>query len=173
MSKTRDNLLAAFAGESQARNKYTFYASAAKKEGYLQIADIFYETAANEQEHAEVIFKLLGGIGDTKANLQAGIDGETFEWTDMYPEFLKIAREEGETEAAKYFERVIEVEKRHAERFQALKGMLENGQLYNKPQSVKWKCRECGYVVEGNHPPEKCPLCNHSKEYYEVMCERY
>ena len=173
MSKTRDNLMAAFAGESQARNKYTFYASVAKKEGYLQIAEIFEETAANEKEHAEVIAKLLGAIGDTKANIRAGIEGETYEWTDMYPEFLKIAREEGETEAAKYFERVIQVEKRHAERFQALLDMLEKDELYKKPQSVKWKCRECGYVVEGNEPPEKCPLCNHAKQYYEVMCENY
>lgn len=173
MSKTRDNLMAAFAGESQARNKYTFYTSVAKKEGYLQIAEIFEETAANEKEHAEVIAKLLGNIGDTKKNLRAGIEGETYEWTEMYPEFLKIAREEGEMEAAKFFERVIEVEKRHAERFNTLLDMLEKDEIYKKPQSVKWKCRECGYVVEGNEPPEKCPLCNHAKQYYEIMCERY
>lgn len=173
MSKTRDNLLAAFAGESQARNKYTFFASAAKKEGLLQISEIFEETAGNEKEHAEVIFKLLHGIGDTKANLKVANEGETYEWTEMYPEFLKIAREEGETEAAKYFERVIEVEKRHAERFQDLLTILENGELYKKAQSTKWICRECGYVVEGNEPPEKCPLCSHSKEYYQVFSEKY
>lgn len=173
MSKTTDNLLAAFAGESQARNKYTFYASVAKKEGLLQISEIFEETGGNEKEHAEVIFKLLKSLGDTRANLKAAIEGETFEWTSMYPEFLKIAREEGETEPAKFFERVIEVEKRHAERYQALLDMLEKGELYKKPQSVKWICRECGYVAEGTEPPEKCPLCSHAKEYYQVFCENY
>ena len=173
MSQTMDNLKAAFAGESQARNKYTFFASVAKKEGLLQIADVFLETAANEKEHAEIIFKLLDSLGDTIANLKMGIEGETFEWVDMYPEFLKVAREEGELESAKFFERVIEVEKRHAERFQTLLSLLENDQLTKKPQPVKWKCRECGYVVEGTEPPEKCPLCSHGKEYYEVLCERY
>jgi len=170
MSKqTIDNLKAAFAGESQARNKYTFFASVARKEGWLEIAEIFEETAKNEQEHAEIILKLLKGIGDSKFNLQAAIDGETYEWEDMYPSFAKVAREEGETEAAKYFEEVAKVEKYHAQRFKELLEELERGELLKKPEKVQWQCRECGYIWEGNEPPANCPLCGHKKEYYKEL----
>lgn len=170
-NQTEDNLKAAFAGESQARNKYTFFASVARKEGWLEIAEIFEETANNEKEHAEIILKLLKGIGDSKANLKAAIAGESYEYEDMYPEFAKVAREEGQTEAAKYFEEVAKVEKHHAERFKALLETLENGKLLQKDQPTKWKCRECGYIHEGTTPPDNCPLCNHDKKYYELLCE--
>ncbi|MDA8235346.1 MAG: rubrerythrin family protein [Clostridia bacterium] len=170
MSKrTIENLKAAFAGESQARNKYTFFASVAKKEGWLEIAEVFEEAARNEKEHAEIIFKLLKGIGDSKANLQTAIDGENFEWMDMYAEFAKVAKEEGETIAADFFENVAKVEKYHAQRFQQLKDQLEKGELLNKPASINWQCRECGYLWEGSEPPAKCPLCGHGKEYYKPM----
>lgn len=172
MSKqTMDNLKAAFAGESQARNKYTFYASVARKEGWLKVAEVFEETASNEKEHAEVIFKLLKGIGDSKANLLAAIEGETYEYHDMYPEFARIAREEGEMAAAKFFEEAAKVEKHHADRFKAMLDTLEKGQLLKKDENMQWKCRECGYIHEGTEPPEVCPLCNHAKEYYELLCE--
>jgi rubrerythrin len=165
--KTKNNLLAAFAGESQARNKYTFFASVARKEGWLEIAELFEETAKNEQEHAEIIFKLLKGIGDSNANLQAAIDGETYEFTYMYPSFLKEALEEGETEAAKYFEEVAKVEKLHAQKFAEMKAKLNQGKMLKANTGIKWKCRECGFVYEGNEPPEKCPLCGHDKTYYK------
>lgn len=167
--KTVENLKAAFAGESQARNKYTFFAAVARKEGWLEIAEIFEETAKNEKEHAEIIYKLLKGIGDSKANLQAAIEGETYEYHDMYPEFAQTAREEGEVAAAKYFEEVAKVEKYHAERYQALLESLEQGTLLKKSSAAKWQCRECGYIVEGNEPPETCPLCAHAKEYYKPI----
>ncbi|KNZ68298.1 rubrerythrin [Thermincola ferriacetica] len=164
--KTVKNLLAAFTGESQARNKYTFFASVARKEGWLEIAEFFEEAAKNEKEHAEVILKLLKGIGDTRANLQAAIDGESFEYKDMYPAFLKDALEEGVTEAAKFFETVATVEKRHAEKFTKLLAALENGKLLVRDDIIAWQCRECGFVHEGTEPPEKCPLCGHDRTFY-------
>lgn len=173
MSKTEENLWAAFAGESQARNKYDFFAKVARKEGYEKLAEFFEETARNEQEHAKLIFKLLKGIGGSKKNLQAAIEGETYEYTDMYPGFAKVAKEEGETEAAMYFETVAKVEEEHAKRYKALLENLESGKLLKKDQAVKWKCRKCGYIHEGTEPPERCPLCDHPKGYYEQLCENY
>ncbi len=165
--KTIENLKAAFAGESQARNKYTFFASVAKNEGWLEVAEAFEVAAANEEAHAKVIFKLLKGIGDTKANLHAAIDGETFEHEDMYPEFLKVAEEEGEEAAAKYFRTVIDVEKHHADMFAALKERLEKGELLKTEKNTKWKCRVCGYIHEGTTPPDVCPLCHHPAKFYQ------
>lgn len=165
--KTIENLKTAFAGESQARNKYTFFASVARNEGWLEVAEFFEEAAANEGAHAKVIFKLLQGIGDTKANLQSAIDGETYEHEDMYPEFLKVAEEEGDESAANYFRTVIDVEKHHAETFAELKRRLENNQLLNSSEEIKWKCRVCGYIHEGTTPPDVCPLCAHPKKHYE------
>ncbi len=167
--KTVKNLLAAFAGESQARNKYTFFASVARKEGWLEIAEFFEEAAKNEKEHAEVILKLLKGIGDTKVNLKSAIDGESYEYKEMYPAFLKDALEEGELAAAKFFETVATVEEGHARRFAELLALLEDGKLLSKDYAVKWQCRECGYVHEGNEPPEKCPLCGHDRTYYKPV----
>jgi len=164
--KTVENLKAAFAGESQARNKYTFFADVAKKEGLFEISEAFEEAAFNEQQHAKLIFKLLGGIGDTKANLRAAIAGEDDEYTSMYPEFAKVAREEGELEAAKYCEEVAKVEEHHSAAFQALLRRLEEGTLLKSQQPTKWKCRVCGYIHEGNEPPDVCPLCAHPKEHY-------
>ncbi|MFZ5639809.1 MAG: rubrerythrin [Bacillota bacterium] len=167
--KTIENLKAAFAGESQARNKYTFFASVARKEGWLEIAEIFEETAKNEKEHAEIILKLLKGIGDSKQNLQAAIDGESYEWEDMYPSFAKAAREEGQTEAARFFEEVAKVEKYHAERYRKMLAALETGTLLKDEARVAWQCRECGYIYEGTEPPAKCPLCGHAREYYKRL----
>ena len=168
-NKTVENLKAAFAGESQARNKYTFFASVARKEGWLEIAEVFEETARNEKEHAEIIYKLLKGIGDSKFNLGEAIAGETYEYHDMYPEFARVAKEEGQLEAAKYFAEVAKVEKFHAERYQELLDSLEAGTLLKKANPSKWQCRECGYIVDGIEPPDKCPLCAHSKEYYKAI----
>ncbi|MFZ5942606.1 MAG: rubrerythrin family protein [Bacillota bacterium] len=174
MSKqTVDNLKAAFAGESQARNFYTFWAGVAKKEGWLKIAEVFEETARNEKEHAEVILKLLNGINSSSENLKVAIDKETYEYEDMYPKFEKVAREEGFTEAANYFKLVQQVEKHHADRFAKLLGSLENDTLLKKDESIKWKCRECGYIADGNEPPAKCPLCGHDKSYYEPFMEEF
>ncbi|MDY6964633.1 MAG: rubrerythrin family protein [Halobacteriota archaeon] len=173
MSKTEENLWAAFAGESQARNKYDFFAKVARSEGFEKLAEFFEETARNEHEHAKLIFKLLNGIGDSKKNLQTGIEGETYEYTEMYPGFAKVAREEGEIEAAMYFETVAKVEEEHAKRYKALLENLESGKLLKKDQSIKWKCRKCGYIHEGTEPPERCPLCDHPEGYYEPLCENY
>lgn len=167
--KTLKNLLEAFAGESQARNKYTFFASVARKEGWLEVAEALEEAAQNEREHAKIIYKLVNGIGDTKANLKAAIEGESYEYQDMYPRFLQDAIEEGETEAAKYFENVAKVEKHHAARFAELLDKLENGQLLAKTEPIKWQCRECGYIHEGNEPPAICPLCGHDKTFYKPL----
>lgn len=167
--KTVKNLWEAFAGESQARNKYTFFASVARKEGWLEIAEVFEEAAKNEKEHAEIIFKLLQELGDSKANLKAAIEGETHEFTEMYPTFLKEALEEGETKAAKYFETVATVEKHHAEKFAKLLDALEKGKLLARDSAAAWKCRECGYIHEGTTPPERCPLCGHEKTYYKPV----
>jgi len=164
--RTEENLRAAFAGESQARNKYTFFAQVARKEGWFQIAEAFEEAAINEEQHAKLILKLLGGLGDTKANLKEGILGEDHEHQSMYPEFAKIAREEGEMEAAKYCEEVAKVEMHHSRRFNELLKELEEGTLLKKPHSTIWKCRVCGYIYEGNEPPDVCPLCAHPKQHY-------
>lgn len=167
--KTVKNLLAAFAGESQARNKYTFFASVARKEGWLEIAECFEEAAKNEKEHAEIILKLLKGIGDTRANLKAAIAGESYEFEEMYPAFLKDALEEGEAAAAKYFEGVADVEKRHAEKFAKLLAALEDGKLLKKDSAAAWQCRECGYIHDGAEPPAKCPLCGHDRTFYKPV----
>ena len=172
-SKTERNLLAAFAGESQARNKYTYYASVAKKEGFEQIAGIFLETAENEKEHAEREFDFLKGIGDTSANLKAAAEGEHYEWTEMYPEFERVAREEGFGEIADFFEEVAEVEEEHEKRYLALLKNVKEGKVFKKDNVVRWKCRNCGYVHEGTEAPEMCPACDHPQSYYEVLSENY
>lgn len=172
-SKTEKNLLAAFAGESQARNKYSYFASQAKKEGYEQIAAIFQETADNEKEHAKKEFKFLKGIGDTKANLLAAAEGENHEWTSMYPEFAKVAIEEGFTKIAKVFEEIAKVEKEHEKRYKKLLKNLEEGRVFKKDKPVKWKCRNCGYIYEGTEPPKICPACDHPQSYYELLSENY
>ena len=170
MSKTEENLKAAFAGESQARNKYYYFAKVARKEGYLYIAKIFEETALNEMQHAKDEFKLLKGIGDTKANLKAAIAGEHYENTEMYPKMQKEADEEGNKEAAKLFKEVSEVEKHHEERYKKLLGMVEKGTVFKRDKPIRWKCGKCGYIYDGTEPPEKCPSCKHPKEYYEPEC---
>jgi len=172
-SKTEKNLLAAFAGESQARNKYSYFASQAKKEGYEQIAAIFQETADNEKEHAKKEFKFLKGIGDTKANLLAAAEGENHEWTSMYPEFAKVAREEGFTKIAEIFEEIAKVEKEHEKRYKKLLKNLEEGKVFKKDNPVMWKCRNCGYIYEGTEPPKICPACDHPQSYYELLSENY
>ncbi len=172
-SKTEQNLMAAFAGESQARNKYTYFASVAKKEGYEQISAIFTETAGNEKEHAEVEFKFLSGIGNTIENLKAAAAGENEEWTHMYPDFEKVAREEGFTEIADFFKEVAEVEAEHEKRYLALLKKVEEGKVFKNDESTKWKCRNCGYIHEGTEAPEVCPVCDHPQAYYELLAENY
>jgi len=170
MSKTEENLKAAFAGESQARNKYDYYAKVARKEGYLYIAKFFEETAINEHQHAKDEFKLLKGIGDTAANLKAAAEGENYEHTDMYPTFAKEAKEEGNMEAAALFSQIAKVEKEHEGRYLKLLKMVEDGTVYKRDKPIRWKCAKCGYVHEGTEPPTKCPSCKHEKEYYEPEC---
>ena len=172
-SKTEKNLLAAFAGESQARNKYTYFASAAKKEGFEQIAAIFLKTADNEKEHAKMWLKALGGIGDTKANLAAAADGENYEWTDMYESFAKDAEEEGFTDLAAKFRAVGAIEKAHEERYRALLKNVEMQQVFEKSEMTMWECRNCGHLVMGKKAPEVCPVCNHPQSYFEVRTENY
>ena len=174
-SKTEQNLLTAFAGESQARNKYTYFASKAKKEGYEQIAAIFQETADNEKEHAKMWFKLLNGgeIGTTEENLQAAADGENYEWTDMYAEFAKTAKEEGFTRIAYLFEEVAKIEKEHEERYLKLLNNVKNGKVFEAGEVKIWKCRNCGHIVVGTSAPEVCPVCNHPKAYFEIKAENY
>jgi rubrerythrin len=172
-SQTEKNLLAAFAGESQARNKYTYFASVARKEGYEQIAAIFEETAGNEKEHAEVEFKFLKGIDDTKANLAAAAAGEHYEWTDMYPSFEKAAREEGFIEVANAFKEISKVEAEHEKRYKKLLANIEKKRVFKSDKIVKWKCRNCGYVHNGKTAPGVCPACNHPQSYYELMAENY
>lgn len=167
MSKTEENIKAAFAGESQARNKYTYFAEVARQEGYHYIAKIFEETAFNEMQHAKDHFKLLNGIGDTVANLKEAIGGEHYETVEMYPGFAKEADEEGNTAAAVLFRQIGKVEAHHRERYKKLLEMVENGTVFKRDQPIKWKCSVCGYVVEGNEPPPKCPACKNPKEYYE------
>ena len=174
-SKTEQNLMTAFAGESQARNKYTYFASKAKKEGYEQIAAIFQETADNEKEHAKMWFKLLNGgdIGDTAANLKAAADGENYEWTDMYAEFAKTAKEEGFNHIAFLFEEVAKIEKEHEERYLKLLENVKDGKVFEAGEVKIWKCRNCGHIVVGTKAPEVCPVCNHPKAYFEIKAENY
>jgi rubrerythrin len=167
MSKTDENLKAAFAGESQARNKYTYFAQIARKEGLHYIAKIFEETAENEKRHAKDEFVLLNGLGDTAANLDAAINGEQYETITMYPKFAEQAKEDGNMAAARLFMQIARVEAHHRDRYQKLLERVKNGTVYKREKPIKWKCSVCGYVHEGTEPPGKCPCCQHPKEYYE------
>ena len=172
-SKTEKNLMEAFAGESQARNKYTYFASVAKKEGYEQIAALFLETAENEKEHAKIHFKYFNGISDTKANLAAAAAGENYEWTDMYDRMAKEADEEGFTEIAAKFRGIGAIEKEHEARFRRLLENVENGEVFKRGSITIWKCRNCGHIVVGTEAPKVCPVCNHAQSYFEVKAENY
>jgi rubrerythrin len=185
-SETEKNLLKAFAGESQARNRYTYFASEARKAGYIQIANIFEETAGNEKEHAKIFFKHLEGgdveivaaypagmIKDTAANLEAAADGEKMEWSKLYSDFSKIANDEGFPEIASSFSHIAEVEKFHEARYRKLLGNVRTGEVFKKKQKTKWHCSNCGYIYEGTEPPVKCPACQHEQAYYEVLAENY
>ena len=172
-SKTEKNLMTAFAGESQARNKYTYFASVAKKEGYEQIAAIFEQTANNEKEHAKMWFKALGELGDTKANLLAAAEGENYEWTDMYATFAKEAEEEGFKELAYKFAQVAKIEKAHEERYRALLSNVELQKVFEKSEEQIWECRNCGHLVMGKKAPAMCPVCAHPQSYFEVRKENY
>jgi len=185
-TKTEQNLLKAFAGESQARNRYTYFASAARKEGFEQIANIFAETAENEKEHAKIFFNHLEGgdveivasypagmTKDTKANLEAAAAGENLEWTTLYANFAKIAREEGFIEVARSFEQISKVEKFHESRYRKLAANIANGEVFKKKAVVKWHCANCGYIHEGTEPPKECPACKHPQAFFEVLAENY
>ena len=172
-TQTEKNLLAAFAGESEARNKYTFFASKARKEGYEQIAALFLKTAENEKEHAKLWFKELEGIGDTAENLQAAAEGENYEWTDMYEDFAKTAEAEGFTELAHRFRLVAAIEKHHEERYRALLHNVEMAEVFAKSEVKVGECRNCGHIVIGTSAPEVCPTCNHPQSYFEVREENY
>lgn len=185
-TKTEKNLLASFAGESQARNRYTYFASAARKAGYEQIAAVFLETAENEREHAKVFFKYLEGgdveitaaypagvIGDTAQNLKAAAEGEKLEWSKLYLDAENIARHEGFEEIARSFKEIAEVEVQHEKRYRALLKNVREGKVFKKDKSVKWHCRNCGYMHEGPEAPKDCPACKHPQAYYEVLCENY
>ena len=172
-TKTEQNLKDAFAGESQARNKYTYFASVAKKEGYEQMAELFLKTAENEKEHAKMWFKELAGIGDTKENLKQAADGENYEWTDMYEQFAKTAEEEGFPELAFKFRAVGEIEKQHEKRYRALLENIETAQVFSKSEVKIWECRNCGHIVVGTKAPEVCPVCKHPQSYFEVRAENY
>jgi len=185
-TKTEKNLLASFAGESQARNRYTYFAGAAKKEGYIQIFNIFSETAENEKEHAKVFFKYLEGgdvevaavypagvIAGTKTNLEAAAAGENLEWTRIYADFARTAKDEGFSEVARSFEQIAKVEKFHEARYRKLISNLTRNEVFKKPAAVKWHCINCGYVVEGAEAPQECPACKHPQGYYEVLAENY
>ena len=174
-TKTEANLMAAFAGESQARNKYTYYASKAKKDGYVQIANIFEETAANEKEHAKIWFKLLhdGAVPDTVTNLKDAADGENYEWTDMYATFAKEAREEGFNDIAFLFEQVGEIEKEHEARYRKLLANIEGGLVFSRDGDMIWQCSNCGHIVVGKQAPEVCPVCAHPKAYFQIKAENY
>lgn len=167
MSKTIENLKAAFAGESQARNMYTFFAKVARKEGYHYIAELFDETAVNEQRHANDHFKMLNGIGDTIANLEEAINGENYETTEMYPTFAKEAEEEGNMEAANLFKQIAKIEAHHRDRYRRCLEMVKNKTVFKRDESIKWKCAKCGFTYEGTEPPPKCPACKHPQEYYQ------
>ena len=172
-SKTEKNLMEAFAGESQARNKYSYFASKAKKEGFEQIAAIFNQTADNEKEHAKLWFKLLGGIGNTAENLLAAAEGEYYEWTDMYDTFAKEAQEEGFVEIAAKFRAVAKIERSHEERYRALLSNVEMQKVFEKSEEIMWECRNCGHLVMGKKAPEICPVCEHPQSYFEVRKENY
>ena len=172
-TQTEKNLQAAFAGESQARNKYTYFASVAKKEGYEQISALFLKTAENEKEHAKMWFKELEGIGTTPENLLAAAEGENYEWTDMYAEFAKVADEEGFPELAEKFRGVAAIEKHHEERYRALLANVETKQVFEKSEVKVWECRNCGHIVVGTKAPEICPVCAHPQSYFEVAAENY
>ena len=174
-SKTEANLMAAFAGESQARNKYTYYASKAKKDGYVQIAEIFEETANNEKEHAKIWFKLLqgGGVPDTVTNLKDAAEGENYEWTDMYAGFAKDAREEGFDDIADLFEGVAKIEKEHEERYRKLLKNIEDECVFSRDGDVIWQCANCGHIVIGKKAPEVCPVCAHPQSYFKIKPENY
>ena len=172
-SKTEQNLWTAFAGESQARNKYTYFASKAKKDGYVQISKIFEETAANEKEHAEIWFKLLNGIGTTAENLEAAAQGENYEWTDMYATMAKEAREEGFDHIAFLFEEVAKIEKEHEERYRKLLVNVEGGLVFSRDGEMIWQCSNCGHIHVGRQAPEMCPVCAHPKAYFQLKAENY
>ena len=172
-SQTEKNLEAAFAGESQARNKYTYFASVAKKQGFEQIADLFLKTADNEKEHAKMWFKELNGLGDTAENLLAAAEGENYEWTDMYEDFAKTAEEEGFTELAHKFRLVAAIEKHHEERYRALLRNVETAEVFKRSEIKVWECRNCGHIVVGKEAPEVCPVCNHPQSYFEIHAENY
>ena len=172
-TKTEKNLLAAFAGESQARNKYTYFASVAKKEGFEQIADIFLRTANNEKEHAKMWFKELEGIGNTAQNLESAAQGENYEWTDMYEEFAVTAQEEGFEDLARKFRLVAAIEKHHEERYRALLHNVEAKEVFEKSEVKVWECRNCGHIVVGTKAPELCPTCNHPQSYFEINADNY
>jgi len=172
-TKTEQNLMAAFAGESQARNKYTYFASVAKKEGYEQIAAIFLQTAENEKEHAKLWFKALGGLSDTAANLVAAAEGENYEWTDMYATFAKEAEEEGFTALAYQFRAVAKIEKSHEERYRKLLSNVEMQKVFEKAEETMWECRNCGHLVMGKKAPGVCPVCAHPQSFFEVRKENY
>lgn len=185
-TETEKNLLKAFAGESQARNRYTYFASAAKKEGFEQISHVFAETAENEKEHAKVFFKYLeggevtimasypaGAIKDTKTNLEEAADGEKMEWTSLYQDFAKVAKEEGFPEVARSFEQIAKVEKFHEARYRKLISNIESGEVFKKKNAVKWHCINCGYVHEGAEAPKECPACRHPQSFYEVLAENF
>ncbi len=172
-TQTEKNLMAAFAGESQARSKYTFFASVAKKEGYEQIAGLFQVTADNEKEHAKLWLKELNGIGDTAENLAVAADGENYEWTEMYAEFAKTAEEEGFSDLAAKFKLVGAVEKHHEERYRALLKNVETATVFEKSEVKVWECRNCGHIVVGTKAPEVCPTCSHPQSYFEIAAENY
>ena len=172
-TQTEKNLMAAFAGESEARNKYTYFASKAKKEGYEQIAALFLKTADNEKEHAKLWFKELEGIGNTAENLVSAANGENYEWTDMYAGFAKTAEEEGFPELAERFRLVAAVEKHHEERYRALLHNVETAQVFEKSEVKVWECRNCGHIVVGTNAPELCPTCNHPQAYFEIHAVNY
>ncbi|KJS83648.1 MAG: rubrerythrin [Peptococcaceae bacterium BICA1-8] len=172
-TQTEKNLWEAFAGESQARNKYTYWAATAKKEGYEQISGIFLETADNEKEHAKRAFKFLNGIGTTAENLEEAAGGENFEWTDMYKRMEKEARAEGFDEIADFFRETGEVEEEHEKRYRALLENIQKGQVFKRDREVKWRCRNCGYVHAGKEAPEICPACVHPQAFYELLAENY
>ena len=172
-TRTEANLKVAFAGESEARNKYDYFASVARKEGYQQIAGIFEETAANEKEHAKLWARALGMISDTSANLEDAIKGEYYEWSEMYKEFAEVAHEEGFKDLAIAFEEVAEVEEAHEKRYKALLKGIQNGTTFRRDEPIKWHCRNCGYVHEGTEAPELCPACKHPQAFFQPLCENY
>ena len=172
-SKTEKNLQEAFAGESQARNKYTYFASVAKKEGYEQVAALFMETAENEREHAKLHLKALGGIGDTVTNLKAAAAGEYAEWLEMYPRMAQEAKEEGFSAIAAMFEGIAKIEKAHQERYKALLASIEEGRVFKAEEPVSWKCRNCGMIHEGNEAPQVCLVCHHPRAYFELSADNY